>query len=149
MERMSAQEFHNVAETALSDFKEIKGPVKIRAAVLKSVGIHIKDMFGATAHLESAVDPIQYPSEQDLEDWVGWNPALMHTLRELECSQKLEANDSRVCMEKMEVMLTAVLKKLKNLEEAETLSAEKEGNLLKGLKDYKANQNAAKIAAEK
>ena len=52
-------------------------------------------------------------------------------------------------MEKMEVMLTAVLKKLKNLEEAEALRVEKEGNLLKGFKDFKANKDAAKIAAKK
>ena len=86
MERMSTQEFHDVAETALSDFEKLKGPVEVRSAVLKSIGIHIKDMLGATAHLESAVHPIQYPCEQDLEDWVGWNPTLMYTLRELDCS---------------------------------------------------------------
>ena len=146
---MSTQEFHDVAETALSDFEKLKGPEEVRSVVLKSVSIHIKDMLAATAHLEGAVHPIQYPCEQDLEDWVGWNPALMYTLRELDCSQKEDTNDSRVCMEKMEVMLTAVLKKLKNLEEAEALRAEKEGNLLKGFKDFKANKDAAKIAAKK
>ena len=143
MERQSDQEFHDVAETALSDFDKLKGPVEVRSAVLKSVGIHIKDMLGATAHLEGTDLPIQFPCEQDLENWVGWNPALMDTLRELDCSQREDANDSRIRLEKIDMMLTAILKKLKNLEEAEALCAEKEGNLLKGFKDYKAN--AAKM----
>ena len=65
----------------------------------------------------------------------------MDTLREIELSQRDDANNSRIGLEKMEVMLTAILK---NLEEAEALRAEKEGNLLKGFKDYKA-----KTAAEK
>ena len=141
MERLSDQEFHDVAEMALSDFKKLKEPVEVKSAVLKSVGIHIKDMLGATAHLEGADLSIKYPCEQDLENWVGWNPALMDTLREIELSQREDANDSRIGLEKMEVMLTAILK---NLEEAEALRAEKEGNLLKGFKDYKA-----KTAAEK
>ena len=47
-----------MVETALSDFDKLKGPVEVRAAVLKSVGIHIKDLLGATSHLENANLPI-------------------------------------------------------------------------------------------
>ena len=50
---------------------------------MRSVGIHLKELIGAAAYLNSAFDPIPYPSDQELEDWVGWNPALMDILREL------------------------------------------------------------------
>ena len=63
MEAMSAQEIHDVAETDLSDFEEVKKPAEIRTAVMKSKSIHLKDMLGATAYLESTADPIPYPSD--------------------------------------------------------------------------------------
>ena len=148
MARLSDQEFHNVAETALSDFDKLKGPVEARAAVLKSVGIHNKDMLGATAHLEGADLLINYPCEQDLENWVGWNPALMDSLRELDCSQREDANESKIRLEKIDVMLTTILQKLKGLEAADALRTEKENNLLKGFKDYKAAKDAALAAAK-
>ena len=84
---------------------------------MKSIGIHPKDLVGAAAFLETASDPIPYPSDQDLEDWFGWNPAIMDILREL----KFEADDARVRTERMAVALTAVLRKVKNLEDAEAL----------------------------
>ena len=142
MEAMSAQEIHDVAETALSDFEEVKGPAEIRTAVMKSVGIHLKDMLGATAYLESAANPIPYPSDQELEDWVGWNPALMYTLREL----KSEADAAKVRTERMAVILTSVLKKLKGLEAAEALRAEKEMNFRKGFQESKGNEASELIA---
>ena len=67
MEKLAEQEFHDVAETGLSDFEKFKEPVEIRTAVLKSVSIHMKHMIGATAHLEGAKLPIRHPAEQDLE----------------------------------------------------------------------------------
>ena len=143
MEAMSAQEIHDVADTALTEFEEVKGPIEIQTVVMRSVGIHLKELIGATAYLESTADPIPYPSDQELEDWIGWNPALMHTLRELQS----EAEDANGRMEKMAVILTAVLKKVKGLEEAETLRAEKEMNFRKGLKESKGNE-PSKLMAE-
>ena len=67
----------------------------------------------------------------------------MHTLRQL----KSEAEDANGRMEKMAVILTAVLKKVKGLEEAETLRAEKEMNFRKGLKESKGNE-PSKLMAE-
>ena len=107
----------------------------------------MKHMIGATAHLEGANLLIKHPGEQDLENWVGWNSSLMDTLREIELSQREDATESKISLEKMDAMLTAILKKLKNLEEAEALRSEKEAYLLQGFKDYKVN--AAKDAAEK
>ena len=84
---------------------------------MKSIGIHLKDLVGAAAYLETASDPIPYPSDQELEDWVGWNPALMDILREL----KYEADDAKMRTERMAVLMTAVLRKVKGLEDAEAL----------------------------
>ena len=68
-------------------------------------------------HLKGVFSPLRHPSDQDLEDWLGWNPDLMRSLTEL----KEEADDNKVCMEKMSTMITMVLKKLKGLEAAEAL----------------------------
>ena len=76
-----------------------------------------QDLVGAAAYLETAADPIPYPSGQDLEDWVGWNPAIMDILREL----KFEADKTRVRTERRAVCMTAILRKVKGLEEAEAL----------------------------
>ena len=126
MVAMSAQEIHDVAEVALASFEEVKGPLEIRTAVMKSIGIHPKDLVGAAVYLETASDPIPYPSDQDLEDWVGWNPDIMEILREL----KFEADETRVRTERMAVIMTTVLKKVKCLEKAEALHS-KESNLQK------------------
>ena len=83
MVALSAQEIHDIAEVALTEFESVKGPIEIRTVVMRSVGIHLKELIGAAAYLNNASDPIPYPSEQELEDWVGWNPALMSTLREI------------------------------------------------------------------
>ena len=93
---------------------------------MKSIGIHPKDLAGATAYLETAFEPIPYSSDQDLEDWVGWNPAIMDILREL----KFEADETRVHTERTAVIMTAMMRKLKGLEDAEALRL-KELNLQK------------------
>ena len=100
---MSAQEIHDGAEVALSSFEEVKGPLEIRTAVMKSIGIHPMDLVGAAVYLETASDPIPYPSNQDLEDWVGWNPDIMEILREL----KEEADATRVRTERMVLLVRA------------------------------------------
>ena len=99
---------------------------------MKSIGIHLKDLVGAAAYLETASDPIPYPSDQELEDWVGWNPALMDILREL----KYEAEDVKMRTERMAVLMTAVLRKVKGLEDAEALRT-KDLNLQKESKGDK------------
>ena len=102
---------------------------------MRSVGIHLKELIGAAAYLTNTSDPIPYPSEQELEDWVGWNPALMSTLREI----KDEAEDANASLEKMGVVLVAIMRKLKGLEAPEALRAVKEMNLWKGLEESKVD----------
>ena len=139
MASMSSQEKHDVAEVALSSFEEVKGPLEVRTAVMKSIGIHPKDLVGAAAYLETAADPIPFPSDQDLEDWVGWNPAIMDILREL----KFEADETRIRTERMAVCMTAILRKVKNLEEAEVLRL-KELNALKEAEALRLEQERQK-----
>ena len=70
MVALSAQEIHDIAEVALTEFESDKGPIEIRTVVMRSVGIHLKELIGAAAYLNNASDPIPYPSERELEDWV-------------------------------------------------------------------------------
>ena len=135
MGKLQDQEYQDVAETALSYLDKLKCPVEVRAAVLKSVGIHIKDLIGATSHLGDATIPIRHPSKKDLEDWLGWNPALMETLKELDCSWKEDINESHICLDKIDVMLTQILQKLRGLEVSNSLREDKENQLLKNSKD--------------
>ena len=134
MKKLQDQEYHDVAENALSYFDELKGPVEVRAAVLKSVGLHIKDLLGAASHLEGATTSIQHPCEQDLEDWVGWNPALMETLKELENARNAEETNIR--LDKIDVILTRILQKLRSLEVFESLREEKVNQLFKNFKAH-------------
>ena len=143
MAALSAQEIHDIAEVALTEFESVKGPIEIRTVVMRSVGIHLKELIGSAAYLNNTSDPFPYPSEQELEDWVGWNPALMSTLREI----KDEAEDANASLEKMGVVLVAIMRKLKGLEAAKALRAVKEINLRKGLEESKVD-NLSDLLAE-
>ena len=67
----------------------------------------------------------------------------MRTLREL----KDEAKDATERLEKIGVVMVAVMRKLKGLEAAEALCGVKEMNLQKGLKESKGN-NPSELMAE-
>ena len=69
MEAMSAKEILEIAELALTFYDEVKGPLENRILVMKSIGLHPKDLTAAAAYLETSADPIPYPSLQDLDDW--------------------------------------------------------------------------------
>ena len=114
---MSAQEIHDIAKVALSSFEEVKGPLEIRTAVMKSVGIHPKDLVGAAVYLATASDPIPYPSDQDLEDWIGWNPYVREILKDL----KDEVDRARMHNDRMGVAMAALMKMVKGLKDAEAL----------------------------
>ena len=102
---------------ALSSFEEVKGPLEIRTAVMKSVGIHPKDLVGAAVYLATASDPIPYPSDQDLEDWIGWNPYVREILKDL----KDEVDRARMHNDRMGVAMAALMKMVKGLKDAEAL----------------------------
>ena len=145
MEKLQEQEYQDVAETALADFDKLIGPVEIRAAVLKSTGLHIKDLLGSASHVSNASLPIRHPCEVDLESWVGWNPALIETLKEMAILGKEDKDESQQRLDRIDETLTKILQKLRRLEVSESLRDEKENQLLKGFKDFMA----AKSKAEK
>ena len=80
--------------------------------MMKSIGLHLKDLAAATVFLETATDPIPCPSTQDLEDWIGWE-----SLREL----KEDSLQDRIIIERMGVAMAALMKMVKILTDAEGL----------------------------
>ena len=119
----------------LPQLPKLKGPVEIRAAVLKSTGIHIKDLLGSASHLANASLPIRHPCKEDLESWVGWNPALIETLKEMVILGKEDKDKSQQRLDRIDDTLTKILQKLRLLEVAESLREEKENLLHKSFKE--------------
>ena len=107
----------------MAEFEKLKGPMEIRAAILKLCGLHAKDLIGSTAHLTSILLPIRHPSEDDLENWIGWNPAVMDAMKEMEESQKED---------RVEIQQRLVSQELRD---------EKKNQLLAGFKDYKSKSD--------
>ena len=116
MEAMSTKETMEIAELALKIYDEVKGPLENRVLVMKSIGLHPKDMNAAAAYLETSADPIPYPTPQDLEDWTGVNSQtpVMDILSELQVASL----ENQICTERMSVILTAILKKVIKLDKA-------------------------------
>ena len=116
MEAMTTKEPTEIAELALKFYEEIKGPMKNRVLVLKSIGIHQKDLNAAAAYLVTAVDPIPCPTSQDLEVWTGVKSqtSAMDILSELQVTSL----ENEIRTERMAVILTAILKKVIKLDKA-------------------------------
>ena len=116
MNNMTTKEPTGIAEIALQFYEEVKGPLENRIMVLKALGIHMKDLNSAAAHLVTASDPVPCPTIQDLEDWTGVKSqsAQMELLSDLHGT----ALESQIRIEKMSVMMTAMLKKMVKLEQA-------------------------------
>ena len=112
LEKLQEQQYQDVAETALTEFEKLKCPTEINSAVLKACGLHVKDLMGSTAYLANAVTPILLPSEEDLENYVGWNPELMNTMKKMEDSQKEDRVEIQQCLDKMDKTLMGIVKKL-------------------------------------
>ena len=72
----------------MTEFEKFKCPTEVKSAVLKACGLHGKDLIGSGAYLTTVVPPIRLPSEDDLDNYVGWNLALTEAVREMEESQK-------------------------------------------------------------
>ena len=62
----------------MANFEQLKGPMKIRAQLVKSCGLHVKDLIGSTAHITNAPLSLRHPDEEDLENLIGWNPAVRY-----------------------------------------------------------------------
>ena len=118
MNGMTTKEPTGIAELAMKFYEEVKGPLENRILVLKALGIHMKDLNAAAAHLVTTSDPVPCPTIQDLEDWTGVKSqsAQMEILSELHGTSL----ENQIRIEKMAVMMTAILKKVVKLEQAAT-----------------------------
>ena len=116
MDAMTTKEPTGIAEIALQFYDDIKGPLENRITVLKALGVHMKDLTSAAAHLVTASDPIPCPTIRDLEDWTGVKSqsAQMELLRDVQGT----VVECQIHMEKMAVMMTAMLKKMNRMEQA-------------------------------
>ena len=74
MTALSFKEVLRIAESAMSNFEEVKGSPELRVSIMKAIGLHPKDVAATTVYLVTAKDPISCPTTQDLEDWIGWDP---------------------------------------------------------------------------
>ena len=142
---LSSKEVLGISETALSHFQEVKGPLELRVAIMKSIGLHPKDLTTATVFLGTAADPVPCPSTQDLEDWIGWDPDVRDSLREL----KEDSLQDRIIIERMGVTMAALMKMVRSLTDAEDLCT-KANNLQQESKgtetdDIVGNQEQSKI----
>ena len=128
LKKLQEQEYHDMAEVVMANFEQLKGPMEIRAQILKSWGLHVKDLLGSTAHLTSVnYISLRYPDKQDLENWIGWNPAVKYAMKDLkECG-----NDNR----------EGIYKRLDRLEEMLLGLAEQISKIRisQEIKDRKAN----------
>ena len=85
LKKLQEQEYHDVAEVVMANFEQLKGPMEIRAQLLKLCGLHVKDLVWSTPHLTSANSlSLRYPDEEDLENWNGWNLAVKYAIKDLE-----------------------------------------------------------------
>ena len=109
--------------------------MEIRAAFLKASRLHVKDLIGSTAHLTSLFLPIRHPSKEDLENWIGWNPAVMDAMKEMEESQKEERVKIQQHLDKMDKTMMTILKKLRGMEVSSALRDEKENKLFSAFKE--------------
>ena len=110
MHAMSASEPTTLAETALQHYEDIKGPLENRITVLKALGIHLRDLTSAAAYLETASDPIPWPSILELENWAGITSIGLQTELINDIQSSVTAN--QIDIEKMSVILRALLKKM-------------------------------------
>ena len=120
MEKLDEQVYHDVVETALVDFKTLKGPIETRTALLKSCNVHMKDLIGAISHLPNATPPLRRPEEDDLENMVGWMPEHLDNLEEIKRHMDSMENALGTILERLHAM--QVTQELRNAKEDQKLS---------------------------
>ena len=121
LDKLKEQQYQDVAKTALTDFEKLKCPTEIKSAILKACGLHVKGLIGSTAYLTNVLLPIQLPSEDDLENWVGWNPAMIESMKEMEDTQKEDRVGIQLRLDSMDETLMNILKKLHAMQESQEL----------------------------
>ena len=142
LDKLKEQQYQDVLETALTKFEKLKCPTEIKPAVLKACGLHVKDLIGSTAYLTNVVTPILLPSEEDLENYVGWNPTLMDAMKEMEESQKEDRVEIQQLLDKMDETLMGLVKKLRAIQVSQELRDEKENKLFSDFKEWKSKTDS-------
>ena len=99
-----------LAETVRQNLEELKGPLENRTTVLKALGIHMRDLTAAAAYLETASDPIPWPTPSELENWAGITS--MERQTELIDDIQSSVTTNQIELEKMSVLMRALLKKM-------------------------------------
>ena len=81
-----------------------------RITVLKALGVHLRDLTSAAAHLVTASDPIPLPTILDLGNWAGIssNEAQTELLGDIQAC----VVTNQINIEKMAVIMRALLKKM-------------------------------------
>ena len=97
-----------LAETVRLDLKELSGPLEHRTAVLKALGIHMRDLTAATAYLETVNETIPWPSIRELENWAGVSSVEHALMDDLQTS----VTNNQIELEKMSVLMRALVKKM-------------------------------------
>ena len=110
MHAMQDQIPTNIAETVRQNFDDLQGPLENRITVLKALGIHLRDLTAAAAYLETASDPVPWPTSQDLESWAG----MTNTSIDIALLDDIQSsvNNNQTELEKMGVLMRALLKKM-------------------------------------
>ena len=104
-----------LAEVVRLNLKELSGPLEHRTTVLKSLGVHMRDLIAATVYLETAGSTINWPSLDDLNNWAGlsnYNPALMDDLQTGVSDLQYTTNQNQAELEKLMVLMRAVVKQM-------------------------------------
>ena len=125
MEKLDEQVYHDVVETALVDFKTLKGPIETRTALLKSCNVHMKDLIGAISHLPNATPPLRRPEEDDLENMVGWMPERLDNLEEIKGRMDTIETALNTILERLHAM--QVIGEIRNAKEDQKLSVANKG----------------------
>ena len=97
-----------LAETVRLNLEDLSGPLEHRTAVLKALGIHMRDLTAATAYLETAHETIPWPTTRELENWAGVS-SIEHALMD---DIQTSVTNNQIELEKMSVLMRALVKKM-------------------------------------
>ena len=110
MQAMQDRNPTTLAETVRQNLDDLKGPLENHITVLKALGIHLRDLTAAAAYLETASDPVPWPTPQELESWAG----MTNTSIDIELLDDIQSSvtKNQIELEKMAVIMRALLKKM-------------------------------------
>ena len=110
-----------LAETVRDNLDDLKGPLENRITVLKALGIHLRDLTSAAAYLETASNPIPWPTPLEQENWAGMT-SIEHQAELIDDIQS-SVTKNQIELEKMSVILRALLKKMQQVDAPPTDAA--------------------------